>query len=293
MYAAQTRASLWREGAIEIIWRRTCAAVEKALHEGGIDIALIDLAMADGDAAALVRRVRYGEIGQNPFLPIILTTRNPQGAIIDAALAAGADDVLAKPYTASMVARRIHRLGSGRKPFIATEDYVGPVRGFTAREGADQRAFDPPNALAFLSKGDAEIQSVSPTGFKAAKDRLTSLRLEIAAKRVAAAARAALEAGAAQAPIAFRALRDSAQSLTAVAVALRSAAFKRAVGRLAALAAHGVMAGADARQVARLVAELADAVSLAAKLGQDGNLKLPTDIARRIDARYPDLRAAK
>ena len=53
--------------------------------------------MPDGDAIRLVREVRNGQLGRNPFVPIILTVWDSDGISIDEAVNSGVDLILAKP----------------------------------------------------------------------------------------------------------------------------------------------------------------------------------------------------
>jgi CheY-like chemotaxis protein len=97
--AGITRSSMRRDGAQDVICRGTYRDVEVSLEEGGIDIALLDASLPGGDAINLARRVRFGELGSGPFMPIVITISRAGQNVIDAALNAGADDILLKPLS--------------------------------------------------------------------------------------------------------------------------------------------------------------------------------------------------
>ena len=58
------------------------------------DLVILDSEMPDGDAIELVREVRNGQLGRNPFVPIILTVWDSDGLSIDEAVNSGVDLIL-------------------------------------------------------------------------------------------------------------------------------------------------------------------------------------------------------
>lgn len=71
----------------------------------GIDVAIVDLFLGNEDGLALVRRLR--EVA--PELFIVLVSGDMSVAYAMAAVRAGADDVLVKPFIARDVIRRIEK----------------------------------------------------------------------------------------------------------------------------------------------------------------------------------------
>lgn len=290
--AGVARSSLRRAGAADVIWRRTIKGFEAALAEGGIDIALIDMGLQGGDAAEVASRLRFGELGGNPFLPLIITTWRPDPDTIDAALRAGADDVLIKPLTASMAAKRIRRLGTNRKPFIAADGYVGPVRANMPERLAETRTFNPPNTLKALVNGDAPDAMEIEAEFEEAQRRLASLRVEVATRAVASIARGALTDDDVIAPNAVGALKDGANTLRELLESLTFEDLRSALERLAQLADLAAEGSGKAAQAAKLTIEIADAITLLLTCGSSDIEGLPSDIIQRIDSRFPELTAA-
>jgi len=110
------------------------------------DLLILDVDAPDGDAIALVRDIRAGKIGRNPFLPIIIATWDADPGKIGRAAHAGVDTILAKPLSPAQLFSRIEALVHGRKPFIATNTYFGPERRSRERQGCIKH-FDVPNTL--------------------------------------------------------------------------------------------------------------------------------------------------
>lgn len=122
------RACLKREGFSDIVSFTTFQPLLKAMREFDPDILIVDAEMPGGDSLELVRDVREGRIGQNPFLPTIMTAWNPSLAFAAAVSDSGCDDLLAKPISPDQILERIGALVHQRKPFIVTSDYIGPER---------------------------------------------------------------------------------------------------------------------------------------------------------------------
>lgn len=110
------------------------------------DLLILDIDTPDGDAIALVRDIRAGKVGRNPFLPIVMATWDADPGKIGRAAHAGVDTILAKPLSPAQLFARIESLVTARKPFIATNTYFGPERRSRERQGCIKQ-FDVPNTL--------------------------------------------------------------------------------------------------------------------------------------------------
>jgi len=291
--AAATRASLRKEGAQAVLWRRTMKGVKEALQKGGVDLALVDMTLPDGDAILLARQVRFGEFGDNPFLPLMITTWRAETQLITQALAAGADDLLAKPISASQVAKRVNRIALHRKPFVATNDYIGPVRSDMDMP-ATTRPFEAPNRLKALAFGNSGFDAESQAAFKQAQLRLAAARIENCLRALSASARKALAGAPAT-------LSDSEHraNVLATAAALRETldaapegALRDTAKRLSALADLSTTDHGDAAKAAMLTADIADAVVMIITHRDNADMALPEDIITRIDSRFPNLACA-
>lgn len=120
-----------------------------------------DLVFLDIDAEAnwafqTIRAIRNGDIGESTFVVIVALTQKPELEAVQAALAAGSDDMVLKPVTAQALRQRVLNQIENRKEFIATEDYVGPDRRADTRELTedDPAAIEVPNSLRYAATGD-------------------------------------------------------------------------------------------------------------------------------------------
>ncbi len=119
-----------------------------------------DLIMVDIDAETericeIVREIRNGNLGENPFVIVIALTWHPEREVINLTLTAGTDDVVTKPVSASVLSERVGNLARNRREFVVTESYIGPERRSRpeARPG-DLPTVKVPNTLREKSTGD-------------------------------------------------------------------------------------------------------------------------------------------
>ena len=110
------------------------------------DLLIMDIDMADGDAIELVRDIRNGKIGRNPFLPIILMSWDSDRPLIRRVVDSGADMLVAKPLAPVQLLERMDFIVRQRNPFIVTADYFGPDRRMDNSSGEIER-YMVPNTL--------------------------------------------------------------------------------------------------------------------------------------------------
>jgi DNA-binding response OmpR family regulator len=132
---------------------RDVEALEAALHGPGFDLIIGDADIQDGALLNLVRRLRNGDIGRNPFTAVIVTTWNKDWTIVRSAIDAGVDDILVNPISPGRLSERIQTIVERRKPFIVTADYTGPERRRDPNRVSTIPAFFPPNSLAEKERG--------------------------------------------------------------------------------------------------------------------------------------------
>jgi len=116
----------------------------RKLHERPIDLAIVDWFMEPLDGLELVRRVRTGREGPNPYLPIIMLTGHSEADRVREARDAGANSFLTKPVSGDSVYRRILALVQESRPFIKTGTFIGPDRRRVDRgpaKGVEERRF--------------------------------------------------------------------------------------------------------------------------------------------------------
>lgn len=126
------------------------------------DLLILDVDVPDGDSTKLVRDVRNGIVGRNPFIAIIVTSWKADGSLVRTIIDSGADTLLVKPLAPAQLFSRIENIVCERNKFVVTADYLGPDR--RDRQCAVGTAqFDVPNTLKGKLEGrrvDAEALSM-------------------------------------------------------------------------------------------------------------------------------------
>lgn len=138
-------------GGIELY--RDVSSLEVSLLRARYDLIIGDGDINGGKLLDLVRRVRNGEVGRNPFTAVIITSWSREWAMVRRAIDAGADDILANPISPGRLLDRIKVIIEHRKPFIVTADYTGPDRRRDPSRASTVPAFWPPNSLAEKERG--------------------------------------------------------------------------------------------------------------------------------------------
>ena len=113
------RSVLSREGFSKIRDTNNLPEFEQILDTEFPDLLIMDAQMGEGDTPTeLVRRMRHGKFGRNPYIPIILTIWEPTKELVRAVAASGADDLLVKPLAPHVILERIKALAFNRKKFV-------------------------------------------------------------------------------------------------------------------------------------------------------------------------------
>jgi DNA-binding NarL/FixJ family response regulator len=113
------------------------------------------------DSASLIRKVRHGGLGSNPFMVIIVLLDQPAPEMVNRVVNAGADDLLLPPWLGRLVIERLDNFAQGRKPFLVTHDYIGPERRTMARreDALVSPTMEVPNPVQWLSDGNADREA--------------------------------------------------------------------------------------------------------------------------------------
>lgn len=117
------------------------------------DLMFIDADAPDPDGLRFVQGLRHAQAPHNPFIGVIATTWQPTPSLLLRFNATGADDMMAKPFSAKQVQDRLANLIEARKSFVVTADYIGPDRRRQPREGIQIPLFDVPNTLRMKALG--------------------------------------------------------------------------------------------------------------------------------------------
>lgn len=141
-----TRSSLHSLGFRNVELAPAFDILENRLRARSPDLVLCEAAGAEAELCRLIQRVRQGLLGHNPFIVMIVTTWRRDGTIISQVLNSGADDLVARPISTTLLGERIKVLTERRKRFAVTCDYIGPDRRRDPnRPGAE--CIEVPNSL--------------------------------------------------------------------------------------------------------------------------------------------------
>ena len=163
-------------GSVEAVsdWREFLARADK----GKFDLIVGDLITHEGNLQNMIRQMRHHEIGRNPFVNIILTLWDTSKEHVFEGIQAGADDILSRPMSAVQVAERVNGLVTARKPFIVTEDYVGPERRQIIRGLSQASLMIVPNSLKAKVENKPELDA-SPENIELAMSAIKDRRVSI------------------------------------------------------------------------------------------------------------------
>lgn len=141
-----TVASLHSLGFRNVQLASSFDSLSQVMEQVSPDLLLLEAAGSENEVCQLIQSIRQGVLGQNPFMVIVATTWRRDGEIVTQILNAGADDLLARPFSTVILSERIKQQIERRKNFVVTADYVGPDR---RREPGrtDFESFEAPNSL--------------------------------------------------------------------------------------------------------------------------------------------------
>ncbi|HVC22536.1 MAG TPA: response regulator [Candidatus Dormibacteraeota bacterium] len=91
----------------DLVWVRSAAEAEAAVRGGGIDLLLCDISLEE-DGRELCRRLIHEGLEPPSGIVLMPEQRDPSGR--DQAIAAGAREVITKPFKPTVVAATIRRL---------------------------------------------------------------------------------------------------------------------------------------------------------------------------------------
>lgn len=184
------------------------------------DLLLADVTDYPEKVFELVRSIRDGRVGKNPFVHVVLTAWRLEGDLIKQALNCGADDLVTRPFSVDSIRARIRSHVEGRKPFVVTADYVGPDRRREPPRNSPQ-LMQVPNVLLAKAVGAAKAGAAALEEVKLVQKRVEAERMRRGAFKIACSWHMLNDALQAQQPLEAElervdaATKDLAQRLTA------------------------------------------------------------------------------
>lgn len=153
----QTRSVLNTIGFKNFLEFQDLADVRAAMGNQRVELVVLAVEDTDTGVLAMVDDVRRQRCGLDPFVPMLLTAWDAKLNALRPIVESGADDVLLHPFSTAQMAERIDILVRCRKPFVVTEDYLGPDRRTTAALRAGPPPIIVPNALQARVLGQSEL----------------------------------------------------------------------------------------------------------------------------------------
>lgn len=148
-----------------------------ALEQGTFDLIIMSSDM-DGDfTAGQIAELRAGRLGEDPFAIVIMLLAVADQGHIRRVIDCGPDDLLLLPVSPKQLLARVDALAKARKPFVVTQDFIGPDRRKEQRPGGmTVPLLEVPNPL------KARLANLSDDALRRqigeAKTRLNGQRLE-------------------------------------------------------------------------------------------------------------------
>lgn len=143
-----TRMALYSLGFGKVSSADTLDALNRAIKHVPPDLVLCEASGVAADLCELIQNLRLGTNGHvNPFLVVIVTAWEKGHDLAQMVVNSGADDLILRPYSTSILKARIDTHIERRKGFVITHDYVGPDRRKASNRPANIELFQPPNSL--------------------------------------------------------------------------------------------------------------------------------------------------
>lgn len=175
-----TRAALYTLGFRHIETVAALDAFRDAIKRRPPDLALCEAQGADAQLCGMIQELRQGGASHNPFIVIIVTAWEKSTALVTRVVNSGADDLLLRPFSTTLLRQRIETHAERRKGFVVTSEYVGPDRRKDASRSSSVELFDPPNSLKMKAKDRLTSEQATlrlDTELKSARDVLNSEKL--------------------------------------------------------------------------------------------------------------------
>jgi DNA-binding response OmpR family regulator len=139
--------ALHRRGLREAEVCRDSGALLSFLDSQVVDLVICAADLPGIDFPYLVQQIRRQTVGRNPFTLILATVADATLEDVRALINAGVDRVARKPLSMRDMMSYVNALIATRKPFVATEDYVGPSRRAGPRPDGEGIVVEVPNTL--------------------------------------------------------------------------------------------------------------------------------------------------
>lgn len=179
--------ALYRRGLRNIEVCKDSGALIALLQTEIIDLVICATDLPGLDFYDLIQQIRHGTIGRNPFTLVLATVAEATLDDLRRIMNAGVDRVALKPMSMGDMIACVNALATARKPFVATDSYVGPSRRAAQRVEQGGEAMDAPNTLQAKltgAPGESRLEMLIGRGRAA----VTTLRLQTSCLAIARSA---------------------------------------------------------------------------------------------------------
>ena len=125
---AATRSALTTLGFRGVIAISDIGELERAWNDQSFDLLVADITQHAPAVCDMVRAMRSGGVGANPFAHVVLMAWKLERDSVQRALSCGSDDLITRPFSIDFFAARVKVHTEARKPFVVTSEYLGPDR---------------------------------------------------------------------------------------------------------------------------------------------------------------------
>ena len=115
-------------GVERILRASSMEKAQEILQSQAIDLIITDGMLSDGTGYDLVRWLRRTNLDPNRYTPTIIVSSLPRNSAVIESRECGANFMVAKPASPSVLMSRIQWVAKGGRNFVEASSYVGPDR---------------------------------------------------------------------------------------------------------------------------------------------------------------------
>lgn len=115
-------------GVERIVRANSMEQAQEILQSQTIDLMISDGMLSDGSGYDLVRWLRRTALEPNRYTPTIIVSSLPKSSAVTESRECGANFMVAKPASPSVLMSRIQWVARGGRNFVESPNYVGPDR---------------------------------------------------------------------------------------------------------------------------------------------------------------------
>jgi CheY-like chemotaxis protein len=138
-------------GAAKVLEVDSSTVLQKVLTQQKHDMLLCDVRLKPVGGVDIARAIRRDEANENRTIPILVLSSDSRDILVKAARDAGANMVIAKPFSPKTLYDKLSWLAYSHRPFIDCPTYFGPERRFKIEgypNGVGRRVGDKPIEVA-------------------------------------------------------------------------------------------------------------------------------------------------